>query len=414
VSARVLAAVALAHFFADAGATLDLSNRVEVRGRSTQNVSPNPSLDLYDSLAARANLESHRWAYTLGYSVEALLPDAELGFTPLILQDLDFGATWHARRVKLEAAEYLTYGQMNQASLGVRAPVTGGVAPPTQTAQPLIQPATVTIGGTRTVLGAEDHLSGRWDLSLLLEYAVQGGLDAASQVTLPVVRGPRLTGKLSHAFPRRRTLETEALVQLSDAAPSICSPIIPPALLVDLAQPCDPSAQMGQVVEKWRQPLTRAFDVEWGAGAAAAGIRFQDRQTHTDFAGWPVAEASVSYSHIVQGEGKAAHLDLALEPFVDLRTGVIDERAQATGYLDLPTRAVSYEAVLGMARSVDSPFAQPVTSVQALASAEYLASKVVGVGGGASYSWQNQQGIGTFSIGMVFVSLTLHAPRIRF
>ena len=39
---------------------------------------------------------------------------------------------------------------------------------------------------------------------------------------------------------------------------------------------------------------------------------------------------------------------------------------------------------------------------------------IVGLGGGVRYVWQDQSGQGTFSFAMLFASLTLRAPHLRF
>ncbi|MGH7296479.1 MAG: hypothetical protein ACRELB_16195, partial [Polyangiaceae bacterium] len=89
-------------------------------------------------------------------------------------------------------------------------------------------------------------------------------------------------------------------------------------------------------------------------------------------------------------------------------------RAQATGTLQFPTRTVLYSGSLGATRSVVSQFIEPLTSVQANLEAEYEVSPAVGVGGGVRYFWQDAQGLGNFSLAIVFAQVTVRAPKQRF
>src|SRR5437899_5093363 len=107
---------------ADYAGTVNLSNRVEVRGRHTDNANPDPSLDLVDVPRARIDLKGHHWEYSLGYSAMIVLANAQevaqrapaaqpsganqaagasipAGFSAEALQSGDVSASWHDRRV---------------------------------------------------------------------------------------------------------------------------------------------------------------------------------------------------------------------------------------------------------------------------------------------------------------------------
>src|ERR1017187_5457894 len=103
---------------ADYAGTVEVANRTEVRGRSTQPAQPNfpsVSLDLADTPSLRLGLSDRRWKYTLGYSATALLADAELGAgaAPQVLQTATLAATWHDRHVELGLEEDGQYGLVN-------------------------------------------------------------------------------------------------------------------------------------------------------------------------------------------------------------------------------------------------------------------------------------------------------------
>jgi hypothetical protein len=415
----VLAATAAVHLFADVSGTIDLSNRTEVRGRDTSPVgqgTPNPSLDLVDTASARLAMTNRRWAYNFDYSAMAMSLDAEQAITPQLLQTADASVAWHDRRVTLGFGEYAGFGQLDFGQTGplVTTPTASTGTPLPPAGVQVVAPGLVEYGSSRSVLRAVDRLARRWTLTLSVEYAVQGGIDGQSQAVLPLVRGPRGDGLLAYALSRRDALETRVMVQRSDTSTGICSPFIVPGVLTNPAQPCDPQGQIGEVTEGWRRALSRTTTVSIGAGVSVAQVRFQDAQDGFDTVVFPTATASAQYLRRVEDNTRVVRFDFAAAPFVDLRTGLVDERAQALGTLEFPTHKVLYSGILGASRSIASPFLQPLTSLQATAEAEYRVSRVVGVGGGVRYFWQEQTGFPTFSLATIFAQITLRAPQQRF
>jgi hypothetical protein len=415
----ITAAAAAIHLLGDVAGTFDLSNRAEVRGRTTQSTpsygGPNPSLDLADTPSLRLNLSTRSWEGTLGYSAMILVPDAEVGITPTLIQSGDVGTTWHERQVTLGVAEYVVYGSINSATTGPLGTPTTGAAPPPASVTALVQPGTIQFGSSRSVLRAVDRLSRRWTLSLSMEYLLTGGLDASSQASMPLVYGPRGELIAAYVLSRRDRLESRILAQRVDTSSGVCSPFIPASLIPDPSQPCDSSGQIGQATEVWVHELSTTTQMSLGAGAAGTQMRYQDAQAKPDEALFPVGLAAVQYTHpITPTTSSTFRLDLTAAPFVDLRTGVVDERAQATGAAQFHARSMVYSGTLGATRSIDSPFILPLTSFQALLEAEYIVSPIVGVGGGVRYAWQDQEPLGIFSVAMVFAQVTLHAPLEQF
>jgi hypothetical protein len=145
---------ALTGLHGDAAGTLDVSNRSEVRVRDTESsppTTPNPSLDLADTITARIGLKSRQWTYTLGYSIAGTLPDVEQpsALAPLVLQSADTGLTWSGRRASLGVAEYVSYGFTNTATTGAAPAVTGGTAPAPPGVTTLATPATLQFVASR-------------------------------------------------------------------------------------------------------------------------------------------------------------------------------------------------------------------------------------------------------------------------
>jgi len=160
--------------------------------------------------------------------------------------------------------------------------------------------------------------------------------------------------------------------------------------------------------------FSRSTELSLGAGAAFVQVRFQDSQPGFYTAAYPVGLAGLQYLRVVDGARTTFRLDFAFSPFIDLRSGVADERAQLTGAFRHPRGRMLYSGLLGGARSVGTPFIRPVTIAQASLEAEYAVSPLVGVGGGVRYAWQSQEGFAPLSFATVFALLTLHAPTARF
>lgn len=412
---------ALTGVVADAAGTIDLSNRTDVRARITQNATtPNPGYDIVDTPMIRLDLATHQWAYSAGYSAMVSAIDIETPTPPLVVQSADVGATWHNRLARLSLAEYGSYGQTNFTTTGPLPATTGGVMPPSQPTVGLLpQSLTINYGLSRTSLTASDRLSRLNTFNLALDYTVQGGLDATSQTVLPLVRGPLGQAWLLSTLSRVDALESRVSAQLSNSSLGPCAPFIPTSDLTSPNLPiaqqlCDPTGQIEQFSETWQRRISRTTELSLGAGAAFVQVRFQDTQAGFQTAEFPVAIAGLQYKATINEAKTTLRLDLALAPFVDLRSGVVDERAQITGSFRRPVHRWVYIGSIGGVRSVDSPFILPATTLQLSFEADYTVSPLVAVGGGARYFWQDQEGFGELSFGVLFAQVTVHAPVTTF
>jgi hypothetical protein len=415
----VLPAAALVLAAPDFAATLDVSNRTEVRARGTQGAPPpNPSFDLVDTPLARLRASNRRLELTAGYSIMALLPDVETGVSPQLLQAGDVGVAWHDRRVTIRLTEAGQYGYQNSAYLlggGPPAP-----APPSTTpvvtpigggVQSLPAPATIQFGSSRTALSTQLVLSRRWNAGMTIDYGVQGGLDAASRAYLPFVHGPRAEASTDYSLTRLDAVTTRVAGLRGDASAGPCSSAI---VTLPPNSTCSPTVEEGQVEESWTHKLTRTSDLSAGAGAALVHERLRPQDAFLDKL-YPLARAAFTDTVGVEPDQRRVRVEALLAPVLDVRTGILDERAQATVSMKMPLPPkLVFDGSLMATHSVASSLVAPVTYVQAFLEAEYLLSKTVGVGGGARYVWEYQQGSGTFSGEMVFGQVTLRVPTERF
>jgi hypothetical protein len=428
----------LAVLLADYAGTVDVSNRMELRGRVTETpptvlggalgatptavaALPNPGVDVVDVPSARVALRGHAWETTLDYSAFAILPDLETGEpVPQVLQTGAIGALWHDRTARLGLFEYAQYGEQNSAYLlGATSPQTStlaqgdvlGPAPGSSSVQLLANPVSVLYGSSRTDLTAQVSLSRRWLETSLLEYAAQGGLDAASRAILPLVFGPRAEATLRWTATRIDAFETKIAGAHSDASPGPCFN----ALLTPLPAGtiCEPTGDTLQLTETWRPTLSRHTEAWLGAGAAVVAARLYPAAPFDD-ATYPAVLAGFQYRSSVETLRTVLRLDAQLAPIVDLRTGIVDDRAQGTLTLQLPLHDVTATGALSGTRSVESLLSEPVESVQGSFEIAFRVDPELSVGAGARYAWQEQVGIGAFSSGLAFLQATFRIEPIRF
>jgi hypothetical protein len=451
---------------ADVAGTVDLSNRTEFRLReqATSLAAPlpavsalpagtpyttvnaaagtaatpvtvgNPGYDLVDIPTLRIDMKEHEWESILDYSPFIILPDLELGFqTPQVLNSADLGVFWHDRRVRLGLVEYGQYGEENSLYLGA----SGTTPPPAggSTVQLLATPSTINYGSSRTDLTTRVIFSRRWLGTSVLEYFAQGGLDSASRAVLPIVSGPRAEAVGAFKGTRLDTFETKwtGLVSMTSgaiatAAPTATTTTTTPittaaapvsTCVTGLITPlpvgaeCSPEALSMGLTETWRRQLSRHSEGWLGAGPGIVFARLGPEFAYSN-AVYPTAAAGFQYRSSVEQVRTVLRLDAQLAPLVDVRTGIIDNRAQATLSLTLPLRDVTMIGALSGTRSIDSLYTEPVTSVQGNFEIEYRIERWFGFGGGVRYAWQEQPTVGTFSTGLLFVQATFRSPTLRF
>jgi hypothetical protein len=435
----------LAVLLADYAGTLVVSNRIELRGRETEAAPPllgtaalgtglgttaatvpNPGIDLVDIPTAHLELKGHTWDTTLDYSAFAIIPDLETGRPiPEILHTAALGEVWHDRTVRLSLFEYAQYGEENPAYLlSATNPQTGGVptgvlpqpgAPLPTTGGPSVQllanPVSVLYGSSRTDFTSQVALSRRWLSTTLLDYSVQGGADAAAQEVLPLVFGPRAEQTLRWSVTRIDAIESKVTGAHSDASAGPCFTALLQPLPVGSI--CEPTGDIAVWTETWRRRMSRHTDAWIGAGPAFAIARLLPAAPYV-YATYPSVLAGFIYRSSVETVRTILRLDAQLAPVVDLRSGIVDDRAQGTLSLQLPLRDVTMTGALSGTRSVESLLSQPVESVQGSFEIEDRIDPELSVGAGARYAWQEETGLGAFSSGLVFIQATFRTRELRF
>jgi hypothetical protein len=408
--------------FAEYVGTVDVSNRTEVRVRHTQDVVPDKSFDVVDAPTARVELEDRVWSHTLGYTALAAAPDVQAGLSPQLIQSADLGTAWHDRRVRIGVAEYAMYGELNTGFLlggpPTSAPTPAATPPPGPAAPPpagpttptLAAPTTLRMGSSRTVLATALTLSRRWTATTAVEYVMAGGVDTASQANLPLLRGPRGEATATYAATRLDGLETRASVQRGTTTEGLCSPAIAD---VPVGATCAPVTDTGQITEAWQRRLTRDSQATLGAGAAWTAVRIRPEDRFVDRL-FPVVRASFEHARVVQDIRTIVRLDALLAPTIDVRTGVLDQRAQGSVALTLPFHEVTLSGSFSAARSVSSPFVRPLTALTGVLETAYHFSRVSEIGGGVRYALLEQEGLPRIAGGAAFLQATFHAPRTRF
>jgi hypothetical protein len=427
----MLAAVAL---FADYAGTVDLSNRTEVRGRHTENVDPDKSLDVVDVPTARIGLHDRRWDHGLGYSAVLVAPDAQAGLSPQLLQFGDVSTSWHDRRVRLTLSETGSYGESNPgyllggpplptAPVALPGPAGPGGVPVTGGAPvaAVVPPATIRTMSSRTGLASQVQLSRRWQATSLVEYQMGGGVDEASRATLPFVHGPRAEASATYAATRLDGVESRLSLQHGFTSTGPCSPIL---TNIPLGTICAPQTSSAVLTEGWRRRLGHSDTIALGAGASYGTVRLLagDRPYTRLYPAFrasfdhsaPAPQAAAPDSHQAPRATSALHVEASVTPVVDQRTGVLDERGQASAGLTIPIDGLTLTGTFSGARSITSPFIEPVTILTGVLDAGYHVSRVLELGTGVRYIWQIQSGFPTIAGGAAFVAATLHAPQIRF
>ncbi len=408
--------------YADYVGTVDVSNRTEVRARHTEGATPDPSFDLVDTPTARVGLRDHQYDYTLGYTAVTVAPDIQTQVAPQLFQYGDVGAAWHDRRVRVGVTETVTYGVQNPGLLltlpaapAANAPAPTGPTPPPPTtappgAQALAAPTTLYSGSSTTALVARLTVTRRWTATSSLAYAMGGGLDTSSRAALPFVRGPRADALASYSMTRLDVLDSRVAAQRGTATAGACNPVIAG---VTAADTCSPIAESAQLSESWRRQVTRSTQAWIGGGASALRIRLRPGDAYVGRV-YPVGLAGFLHEHEVNGIRTVVRFDAQLAPLFDTRTGILDERATGTLSLTLPYRRFTFLAALAGTHSIASPFVRPIRVVQGTVEADYHVSRLLTVGAGGRYAWQDSLGGTAFVSGMAFAQATFHAPQIKF
>jgi hypothetical protein len=425
--------IATAVLAADVAATLDLSDRSEVRARATPPFGTSGAaapaagtaavgVDVVTRPEAHLAAKDRRWDYNLGYSLSLIAPDLETAFTPQVLQLGSASIAWHDRLVRVAVAQDVTYGIENSALLLPTTPTAPTTpATPTTPAQPPIpvqtapQPGTLTYGYSRTQLTTAVRLDHRTQALAGVEYLLSGGLDDASRLLLPEQRGPRATAEIDHAVSRRDTLVTAGSAQQADFSPGPCLPGVDTGT-------CELSDRVYQITEAFRHAFSRSSGGSIGAGLAAVAFRLHP-YVHYSTTYYPVGEASYNESFGPRGESLLS-LYGRVAPFIDVRTGLVLEAVQGDAALaDKLSRYVTLRLSAGASQNVPTNNPAAATILRGELAVDYhveprregssYGAGPIDLTMGERWLWQEQVGFPGFVSAFGYVAVTVREATLH-
>lgn len=412
--------IAAALVLAAYAGTVEVADRTEIRARVTQDLPL--AFDAVTIPSARVAITDRRWSYTAGYAPTLTLQDMQASLTPVVLHTGSLGVAWHDRIARVTLREEATYGKQNTTNLALASTgtVTADGRPPVIQALP--QGQTFTIATSRTTLGTELRPVRRLTLAAAVGYNLAGGLDEASRAVIPQQRGPFGEASVGYAVSKVDLATGALAVARSDftSGPCIALQAQPgaaagatPAPAPGAAPTCAPQNETAVATAGWRHAFSRRVDGALGAGISGIRTRLTDQEA---FVTKPYAAGSASLGYRV-GLGRhltTARLEAQLAPVVDVRTGVADDRAQATVTVASRSGDLTLTGSGGVARSFGNQFVTPGTFLTAATEAQYDVGRHATLGAGVRYFWQSQRGFNALSSAIGFVSLTVRSSALRF
>jgi len=420
----------LAAVFAQYSSTLDLSDRTEIRARSTiqlaapagqqSGITVAPAVDAFTQPEARLVVANRTWQYIVSSFVGLTVPDIlrAVGREPLDTDEglVTFGGAtasvrYRAGRLLVDLSETGSLGRQNSAFL-FQTPTAPGQTTVVQTAP---QPTTILTGSTDTVGNIGLRLSPRAEVSLRGEYIVSGGINSAAKQVLPEQYGPRASGIFDYTVSKRDRLLTTVSAQSTRFTNGEC--LSAAGLASGTLLACAPEDQVASVGESLRHLLTRRADLTLGAGVAVARTK---SIPHDPFSvhEYPTAEAAVSVRFGDRAETATAKVDLLLVPYIDARTGIVSDRFQGTvSLVDILTSRVTVQAAADLAQTITPLFPSdpsPATIVSAELEADFRVNRQIDLSLGERAFWQNQEGYGTFISAFGFFGVTVRDPTLHF
>jgi hypothetical protein len=410
--------IATAVLAADYAATLDLSDRSEVRARTTQQISsPNDQpippqtsvlgVDLYTQPQARLHVSDRVWDWLVAYTPWLMLPDIELGVTPQVYQVGSASVAWHDRRLRLTLGEDASYGLVNSAYLTPAQVVPG--QPPT--VQPAAEPATLLLESSRSYLTVAVRATRRAAFTVGVEYLLSGGVDNASRAVIPFQQGPRAWGAFDYDVARTDRLTTFASVQRADFVTAPC--VAAPGLAVAPGSLCAPQDALAMAEESLTHDASRTVVLMLGVGGALATQRLtQDVPYGTTF--YPVGDASlqVHFGH----EGRSLfQIYGRLAPYVNMLDGIVTNNLIGEASVrDELTGRVAVRFAVGGAQTLPTDTPAAASLVRGEVELDYLASRQVELAVGERGYWQEELGYGAFVSTYGFVGITVREPTLHF
>jgi hypothetical protein len=390
---------------AAARGTLDLTDRTEVRVRDSGQPS-DPALDLINEPGFRLGVETARSRYNFGYSARYTLMNAQIELKPALMNEAFMRAQWSAsRRTKLTLTQDGSWGRQSFVAMVVTptapsaAPqVTGapaGVATvPQINAVPQVE--SFQYIAWRPALTATTALSMRWTLDTTVFYAVNGGFDRASRLTLPRRWGPGAEARAEHLLSRRDKLFTTA-----SATRTMYS--------------SGPESFLVLASEGLRRRLTPTTDGEVAFGVAAAWAR-PDEGYGYGFVPYPTATALVSHRYLLE-RGAVVQIDVSsqLAPVVQRISGLVMQQLLGAAGVTFTEDRLVLKLETGGVQTLPSGDPQALRILYASANAGLGLGKSVLLEAGGRYALQEVSTQGYLPPQkVVFLAMTLREPTLKF
>jgi hypothetical protein len=369
-------------------------------------------------LSARAEVRTHESTIVrgIGFDVEVmpslalrlLQPggDIRLGYSPRftehalagpgpaeILHGGFFSMAYRRRRLTLSLTADATYGRLNMLALastvGAGSEARLGAVPARDEFE---------YAATRSSMAVRFELSKRWALGVLLEYALSGGVGAASRAAMPLQWGPRAEASLEQALSRRAKLV--ATVGASDVRFST-----------------GPETTGIESKLAMRYSLTRRIDASMAAGVAGTGTQHAPGSGPAGPTGHPLGEVALAYR--IPG-ARTDHFrvqtTLRMAPTIDRLTGLVDERLElGAGVWWAPSRGLSVRALASGVRSTAWRPPSALALAFGEAACSYEIATTVRIDGGARGLWERALSVtGPLSMWIGFVGVTVTPPIIAF
>jgi hypothetical protein len=402
---------------ADADGVFTLSDRTEARLRAPDPITNAAALDLDTLVDARAVWSPRNATYTLADLPRFTLLDYNgAGRQGAVLDSAIASADWRlSPRVRIRLSENASYGELSLESLtAIPAPGTPvATTPPGQpqpgltAAQGPLTSAPILYGASDTSLASTLELR-RWTVLPRVGYQLTGGVNDSAQQILPFQQGPYADITADDKVDAHNHLAT--IVNGSDTAFSTGTE--------DL---------LASAEEHWRHAWSSRTETMLGAGWYLARTRagFGDPDV---FASNPIAEGSVEHTFRVAGGAGYTRLDLRLAPFINRLTGLVDEQVRASAEGSWTRRRFKLRAFASFGESTVQGTSTSARLGTAEIDAAYKFNQYLTLDGGVRALYQEQDSLGnvpaaggpapivenTLSQGVVFIAVTVSAPRVRF
>jgi hypothetical protein len=395
-------------------AVFTLSDRTEARVRDPDPVTNAVALDLDTLMDARAIWTTHNATYTVADMPRFTLLDYNGSAKEAAPYDSALVAgEWRLPRARIRVAESAGYGQLSIESLSVL-PAPGTAPPPTTTGQPPppligqnITPVSPSFLDASSDTSVASTLQLRpWILDAKVGYQLAGGATPSARLLLPFQHGPLAEATADYKVDGHNHFATVA-----NGSNTSFSPIGTEDLLVELQ-------------ERWTHRLTRSAETLLAAGGYVARTRAASDQPYVIAPDHVMAEAAFD-NRFAHGEKTGGfRADVRLAPFINRLSGLVDEQIGGSVEGSWGLRRFKLRVYASAVQSVKQGTINSVRMASAEVDAAYKVSEALTFDGGVRALYQEQNLTGQagqaplvskpFSQGVVFVAVTVSAPKVRF